>query len=129
MVDTQTQLRDYTAAALSATTSETGIALNSTNFEAFKVALSIAAFTGYSVGTVDWAITVQVSTALASGYVTVATVAPTLGLASETEVVLGGDQINDFVASATYIRCTATKSGAAGNLSYGAWLVPLEGGQ
>lgn len=126
MFDNGTMLRDYSASALSATGSDTGIAFASTGFEAFKVVFSIAAYSSYSAGSAYWTITVEASTSLASGYSVVATVPNSAGAALETEVVLGGDQVNDIVAGATYLRVTATKTSTPGNLTYGAWLVPVE---
>lgn len=116
-------LRNPNSAAISATTSETGIQLYPVKQERFKVVLAIDAYTGYSDGVAEWNITIEVSASLGSGYTTVATVSP-VGTALETEVAFGGDQIADALSTAQYIRVTATKTGAAGNLDYAAWIVP-----
>lgn len=116
-------LRNPDSAAISATTSEVGRQIYPVKHERFKVVFSIDAYTGYIDNTAEWNIAVEVSASLSSGYVTVATVSP-VGTALETEVNLGGDQVADALATAQYIRVTATKTGAAGNLDYAAWIVP-----
>lgn len=125
--DAELELRDYTAAAVSATTAETGIKFYPRKHEAFKVVIVADAYTSYSAGTAEWTITVEVSNALGSGYAAVATLDPATaaGAAIETEIVLGGDQVADFDADADYIRVNATKTGSPGNLTYGAFIVPV----
>lgn len=125
--DAELELRDYAAAAISATTAETGIKFAARKQEAFKVCISAAAYSGYSAGTAQWTITVEVSNALGGSYNVVATLSPAVaaGAAIETEIVLGGDQVADIDPDCTHIRVQATKTGSPGNLTYGAWIVPV----
>lgn len=124
--DAALELRDYAAAALSATGSSTGVAFPSRKFESFKVCLSLAAYTGYAAGTAQWTITVEVAATVGGTYTVIGTLLPATfaGAAAETEFVFGGDEVADRLATAEFIRVTATKVGAAGNLTFGAWIVP-----
>jgi hypothetical protein len=125
IVDNALTFRAITDAAISSTTSTTGIQFYPTKNEAFKVCFSHLAYTGYSAGSAEWTLTVEVSASLASGYVAVATLDPATfaGTAAETEIVLGGDQVFDVLDTATYVRVTATKTGSPGNLTFAAWVV------
>lgn len=124
--DVELELRDYAAAALSATASSTGKAFASRKIEAFKVCLSFAAYTGYSAGSAQWTITVEVAATVGGSYTVIETLLPATfaGAAGETEFVIGGDQVTDRLATAEFIRVTATKTGTPGDLTYGAWIVP-----
>ena len=124
-VDDALTFRKLTDAAISATTSTTGIQLYPTKVEALKVCIAHLAYTSYAAGTAQWTITVEVSASLGSGYEVVATLDPATfaGAAAETEIVLGGDQIFDALSTATYVRVTATKTGSPGNLTFAAWVV------
>jgi hypothetical protein len=121
LLDALLLLRDYSGAALSATTSETGISLNSIKEQAFKAVVSVAAYTGYVVSTAVWTITIEVATTQGGSYSTIATYT-TLGTAAEIEVPLSGFQIAQILAGALWIRVTATKTGSPGNLTYGAFV-------
>lgn len=123
-VDSNLVLRAYTAAALSATGSSTGVEFNPKANMAFKVAFSIAAYSGYSAGTALWAITVEVSDAIGGTYTQVGKTVSPVGTALETEIILSGVE-GAAIANAAFIRVTATKTGSPGNLTYGAWLVPV----
>lgn len=120
------QLRDYAAAALSATTSSTGILFQPRKIEAFKVCISQAAYTGYTAGTAEWVITIEVSATVGGTYTVIGTLPAAVfaGAAGETEIVFGGDEVADRLSTAEAIRVTATKTGSAGNLTMGAWIVP-----
>jgi hypothetical protein len=124
-VDDALTFRKITDAALSATTSTTGIQLYPIDVEALKVCISHLAYTGYAAGTAQWTITVEGSASLGSGYVTLATLDPATfaGAAAETELILGGDRVSDILSTATYLRVTATKTGSPGNLTMAAWVV------
>lgn len=126
-VDSDLVLRAYSAAALSATGSSTGVALDSKANLGYKVALSIAAHSGYSAGSALWTITVEVSNTLGGTYNPVGRAVVPVGTALETEVTIspldavGAAPSND----PNFIRVTATKTGSPGNLTYGAWVVPV----
>jgi hypothetical protein len=124
--DAALELRDYAAAALSATTSSTGIAFVSRKIEAFKVCLSFAAYTSYSAGSAEWTIDIEVAATVGGSYTKVATLLPATfaGVAGETEFVIGGDEVADRLSTAEFIRVTATKTGSPGTLTFGAWIVP-----
>ncbi len=126
-VDDALTFRKMTDAAISATTSTTGIQVYPTKVEALKVCITHLAYSGYSAGTAQWTITVEGSASLGSGYVTLGTLDPATfaGAAAETELVLGGDRVNDLLSTATYLRVTATKTGSPGNLTFAAWVQPI----
>lgn len=126
-VDDLLVFRELTDAAISATTSTTGIEIYPTKIEAFKVCIAHLAYTGYSAGVAEWTIAVEVSASLGSGYEAVGTLLPATfaGVAAETEIVLGGDQVYGSLSTAKYVRITATKTGSPGNLTFAAWVVPV----
>lgn len=125
--DKELELRDQSAAAISATTSETGIQFYPRKHEAFKVVIVSSAYTSYSAGAAEWTITVEVSDVVGGTYTVVGTLSPAAlaGAAGEAEIVLGGGQVATVDADADFIRVTATKTGSPGNLSYGAFIVPV----
>ena len=126
-IDALTTLREYTAAALSATGNGTPIEYPLTAEESVKVIINQAAYSSYSAGSAEWTLSLQVSNAVAGTYVTVASILPALaaGAASNgQEVFLSGEQINKAVAGARFLRIVATKTGSPGNLTFGAYLVP-----
>lgn len=124
--DGDLQLRDYASAALSATTSSTGILFPSRKIEAFKVCISQAAYTGYVAGTAEWVITIEVSATVGGTYTVIGTLPAAVfaGAAGETEIMFGGDEVADRLSTAEAIRVTATRTGSPGNLVMGAWIVP-----
>jgi len=125
--DAQLELRDYAAAAISATTSETGVAFDVRKQCGFRVIVTADAYTGYVATTAEWTITVEVSDLVGGTYTTVATLDPAAaaGAAIQVGVALSGDQIAAIDADAAFIRVTATKTGSPGNLTYGAYIVPM----
>jgi hypothetical protein len=123
-VDSNLILRAYSASALSATGSSTGVELNVKAVLAYKVCFAIAAYTGYSVGSALWAITVEISDAVGGTYTQIGKTVSPVGTALETEIILSGVE-GAAVANANFIRVTATKTGSPGNLTYGAWVVPV----
>lgn len=122
-LDANTQLRDYTSSAISATTAETAIALAATKLEDFKAVVDVAAYTSYSSGTAEWLIEIQVSATSGGTYTTVGSFTP-VGTANRFDVPLSGEWIEDKLSTAAYIRVKATKTGSPGNLTYGAILTP-----
>ena len=118
--DAATQLRDYEASAISATTTETAIAVSATKLREYKAVVDTAAYTSYSAGSAQWTITIEASSDN-STYVSVGSIVPT-GAASRFDIPLSGEWIDDIVPGAIYLRAKATKTGSPGNLTYGAWL-------
>ena len=126
-VDALTVLRDYTAAAASATTNGTPIEYPFTAEESVKVIINQAAYSSYSAGSVSWTLSLQVSNAVGGTYREVASIAPTVAAGAALngqEVFLSGEQINKVVAGARFLRIVATKLSTAGDLTFGAYLVP-----
>ncbi|NBV95432.1 MAG: hypothetical protein EBR90_01390 [Actinobacteria bacterium] len=126
-IDALTTLRDYTAAALSATTNGTPIEYPFTAEESVKVIINQAAYSSYSAGSVSWTLSLEVSDAVAGTYKQVASIAPTVAAGAALngqEVFLSGEQINKTVPNARFLRIVATKLSTAGNLTFGAYLVP-----
>lgn len=123
LYDNALELRAYTASALSATGSSTGVAFDVSTFPSFEVIVNVAAHTGYSAGSAFWTITVEVSDTLGSGYVTVGSYTPD-GTAKEARIAVDCLYGELLKSNAAYIRVTATKTSTAGNLTYGAYLNP-----
>jgi len=122
--DKEVELRAYTATAISATTSSTGIAFPVRKTADYKVCYSIGAYSSYSDGVNEWNITVEVSDAVGGSYTQVGTTISPVGTALEGEIPLTADYVAGIDADSAYIRVTATKTGSPGNLTYGAWLAP-----
>ena len=126
-IDALTTLRAYDAAALSATTNGTPIEYPFTAEESVKVIINQAAYSSYSAGSVSWTLSLEVSDAVAGTYKQVASIAPTVAAGAALngqEVFLSGEQINKTVPNARFLRIVATKLSTAGNLTFGAYLVP-----
>lgn len=121
-IDSALQLRDRAAAAISATTSETGLAFDATKIEAYKILINHSDISAVVATTAEWQIAVQASTTLGGTYSTVGG-AISLGATASIRVVsLTGKEVNDVVPGAKFLRVTATKVGTPGNLTYGAWI-------
>lgn len=123
--DKNLMLRDYNAAAVSATTFETAIALDLISYEDWVVVVDIAAHTGYVASTSLWTITIQV--AVDSGFSVTSTVISYLytnGNQAHFDVPLAGLFASEQLGGAMpqYIRIVATKNGTPGNLTYGAYI-------
>lgn len=117
------EIRAYSAAALSATGSATGVAFRANAYDDLIVELDVAAHTGYSAGTAQWSIQVEVSATLGSGYVSVGNAVVPDGTAKRYQIGITGQQAFQAVGSEPlYIRVTATKTGSPGNLTYGAFV-------
>lgn len=121
--DKATELRDYAAAAISASTTETAIALPATKLMSYKAVVDVAAHTGYVATTAQWDITVEAALTSGGTYKTIGTFTA-LGTANRFDVPLSGEWVDDIVADAAYIRVKAVKTGSPGNLTYGAFLAP-----
>ncbi|WP_445634592.1 hypothetical protein NSTC745_06414 [Nostoc sp. DSM 114161] len=121
--DKALELRDYAAAAISASTTETAIAFPATKLKAYKCVVDVAAYTGYVASSAQWDITVEASTTSGGTYKTVGTFTA-LGAQNRFDVPLSGEWVDDIVADAAYIRVKAVKTGSPGNLTYGAFLAP-----
>ncbi|WP_414755539.1 hypothetical protein [Anabaena sp. CCY 9910] len=120
--DKNLELRDYTAAAISATTAGSAIALDATKLVNYKCVVDVAAYSSYSAGTAQWTISVEAS-ADNSTFAPVGSITPA-GTAGKFDIPLSGEWVQDLVASAAYIRVRAVKTGSPGNLTYGAFLQP-----
>jgi hypothetical protein len=113
-------LRDDAATAISATTSGTAIAIAATKLLNFDCRIVADAYTSYTAGSAEWAVALQAS-ADNSTFVTVGSM--TLdSTAREYRISTSGQEIQDLVPSAAFLRVTATKTGTPGNLTYGAYL-------
>lgn len=120
--DKDLMLRDYAAAALSATGSSTAINFEVRKQKLYKVTLNIAAYTGtFAAGTLQWRISVEVSDLVGGTFTEVGGFVPT-GVATQVDIPLSRVLINTLDDDADWIRVTATKTGAPGNLTYGAFL-------
>lgn len=115
--DKLTELRAYSAAAISATTAGTAIAFDIPDQYEFKAVLNHAAISSVVATSAEWVVTLEVSpdnstfTAIRSWTLT--------GTASQFETPVSGIEINAKVANATHIRAKATKTGTPGTLTYG----------
>lgn len=117
--DSALSLRDYAAAAISATTNETAINFRSAKYDDFRVVVDVASQTGYTAGTNQWIISVQVSTG--GAYTTISSV--TLNSTQQhIEIPLSGRFVESLVPGATLLRISAAKAGTVGNLTYGAYV-------
>ncbi|MBN3875253.1 hypothetical protein [Nostoc sp. JL23] len=121
--DKATELRDYAAAAISASTTETALFYAVTKLMDYKAVVDVAAHTGFVATTAQWDITVEAGATSGGTYKTVGTFTST-GVANRFDVPLSGEWVDDIVADAAYIRVKAVKTGSPGNLTYGAFLIP-----
>jgi len=122
--DDLTVIRPISSAALSATTSETGVSVAITKFEDFSLVLQVQAISAFVAGTAFWTLTAEVSTTLGGTYVPVGSIDLTSGSADDYLIPLSGYTIGKVVPNAAFIRVTATKTGSPGNLTYAAYLSP-----
>jgi len=126
-IDALTTLRDHAAAAISATTNGTPIEYPFNAEESVKVIINQAAYSSYAAGTVHWTLSLEVCDTVGGTYRQVASIAPTVAAGAALngqEVFLSGEQINKTFANARFLRIVATKLSTAGNLVFGAYLVP-----
>ena len=128
-IDALTTLRAFDAAAIAVTTIGVPIEYPLTAEESLKVIINQGAYSGYVAGTAQWTISFQASLTFAGTYVEVATIPALVAaglLSSGQERFLSSEQINKFVPNARFLRSVATLTGAAGALTYGAYLVPTD---
>lgn len=119
------ELRDLDATAISATASETALEFNPIDHCAYKVIVIAEAYTGYVSTSAEWNITVEVSDTSGGSYTQVGTTIAPVGDAGRFVLPLSGDYVQEKDADATVIRVTATKTGSPGNLTYGAFIIPM----
>lgn len=120
------ELRDPDGAAISATTSETSIKFASRKNEVFRVVVNMAAYTGYTAGSAEWNVSVEVSDVESGTYTQVASLPASAGAGEAVQVPLdiSGAEVAALDGDAEYIRVTATKTGAPGDLTYSAFIIP-----
>ena len=123
--DKRLELRDYGAAALSATGSSTGIEFAVRNFDLAKVIIDHGAISGtLTPGTNFWTITVEVSNVVGGTYTPIISTGELTAVKSHIELPISGLLATYKDADAAFIRVTATKGGTIGTLTYGAYIVP-----
>lgn len=123
--DALLELRDYDAAALSATASETGVALEVRDEDVFKVVVHHAAIGGTVDGSNFWTVSVEVSDTQGGTYTEVASTGALGAAALDIELAISGKDVNRLDADSDWIRVTATETGTtAGDLTYGAYVTP-----
>ena len=121
LLDSLQVLRDSTAAAISATTAETGLLGNFDSLLDYKVVVQTSAYTSYTVSTAVWVVTVEASTDLAfTSPITLFTLT-TDGTALTRQFPLNGQYITQL-GDPGYLRVKATKTGSPGNFDYFAHL-------
>ena len=128
-IDALTTLRAFDAAAIAVTTIGTPIEYPLTAEESIKVIVNQGAYSGYVAGTAQWTISFQASATLAGTYTEIRSILPFVAaglLNSGQELFISGEQTNKIVPNARFLRAVATLTGAAGALTYGAYLVPTE---
>ncbi|MBD1995161.1 hypothetical protein H6G00_00775 [Leptolyngbya sp. FACHB-541] len=118
--DKELELRDYSKVALAASAPEAAIAFPATKQMTYRCIVNVGSHTGYVAGTAQWNIAVEASADNVS-FKPVGSVATT-GAIAGLEIALSGSSVESVVPNAAYIRVTATKVGAPGNLTYGAFL-------
>lgn len=123
--DKELELRDYGDGAESTDASETGIELAVRFFDTAKVVVNHAAIGGTVDGSNFWTVTVEISDVVGGTYTEVATTGALAATAAEIELPLSG-LLNTYKdADSAFIRVSATETGTtAGNLTYGAYIVP-----
>lgn len=117
-------VRQISAAAIAATTSEPAILFPITKHENFAMVLEVQAFTGTVGPANNWAFAVEASTAVNGTFVNVGSITLGSGAANHYIVALSGHGIDQVVPNSSYVRVTATKTGTVGNLIYAAFLSP-----
>jgi hypothetical protein len=122
--DALTLIRPITSAAISATTSETGIAFAVTKFEDAYLVLQVQAISSFVAGTATWSFAVEVSPTLGGTYTTIGAITLTAGTANDYLIPINGYTVSKLVPTAAFVRVTATKTGTPGNLIYAAYLSP-----
>jgi hypothetical protein len=123
--DAALELRDYDAAALSATTSGTGKEFNVRTLMGFKAVIDNAAIGGTVDGSNYWTITIEVSDVIGGTYTAIGSIRLP-ATAGSYDIPLSGEWAEQLDSDCKFIRVTATETGTtAGNLTYGAYLSPI----
>ena len=123
--DKALELRDGKAAAISATTSETAIAVPLRKSMDFKVVVYHSDITAVVAGTAEWVLNVEVASTQGGTYTSLGTI--TLTATGQTrERVFGRSHVKFVNATQEWVRITATKVGTPGNLTYGAFITCAE---
>lgn len=122
--DKATELRNYSAAAVTGDTNGTGIEYYSLLEISFRVIVKWAAIGGTVDGSNFWTINVQVSDTLGGTYVTIGShVLP--AAAGEVPLSFTGKYVESKLSNAKFIRVQADETGTtAGDLTYGAFIAP-----
>lgn len=124
--DKATELRNQSSAALSATTSETAVFIPSARLSlSIRCEIRALNYTGtFAAGSLQWAIAVEVSDQAGTGFVPIVTKVPN-GTVQVFTFDIRGIEVEQLKTNGAYFRTTATKTGAPGNLTYGAFLTML----
>ncbi len=120
--DTELELRDGTAVAITTTTAETGIALAVRSLPTFSAVVNVTAF-DHTTGDETYVVSIETDSAIAFGSpVEVGSI--TVTATGTYEIPLSGPAIAQRDSTAAAIRVKATLGGTTPSLSYGAWLAP-----
>ena len=123
--DKRLELRDYGDGAETGSADETGKELAVRDLDLAKVVVSHAAIGGTVDASNYWAINVQISDVVGGTYTTIATTDKLAAAAAEIELPLSGKLASYLDADSAFIRVQAVETGTtAGNLTYGAYIVP-----
>lgn len=123
--DVLLELRDYDAAAVAASTAETGKAFDVRKIDTAKVVVHHAAIGGTVDASNYWQVAVEISDVVGGTYSQLAISEPLTATASQLEIVLSGITATLVDADSAFIRVRAVETGTtAGNLTYGAYITP-----
>lgn len=124
-LDANLELRDYTATALSATTNGTAIEVNPRKFNTYKALINFATYTSFTTGSARWSAKISVSDVSAGTYTDISQDVELNGDdGGQIELPLSGALATYLDSDSAFLRITFTKTGAPGNLTVGAFLVP-----
>lgn len=123
--DSLLELRDYDDAAVSATTSETGISFEVRMIDNAKVVVDHAAIGGTVDASNYWTVAVEISNVVGGTYTEIATTGALGATAASIELPISGEFADYKDNDAAFIRVTATETGTtAGDLTYGGYISP-----
>ena len=127
LLDALLELRDLSAGAITATTTENPIQLDANKLLYYKAVLNLAAYTGFIAGVAQWDIYIEVSGDGGSTYKTLGTMtAP--GESVIFDIGFTGEQVEDLISGGQftdadlYVRARSVKTGSPTSLNYGAYL-------
>ena len=115
------ELYDIDNAAIAATTPGPAVQFYGTLQLGFKCVVDVMPYTGFVAGTAQWDIVLEVSNIAAGTYTEIGRVVAK-GTKARLEIGATGAGVTGANPSAQYIRVRAVKTGAAGNLQFGAFL-------